>query len=111
MTHFEKFDEITFKLDLEVSQDFTKIKKFFLFQKTLMKSKKAMQSKLQLKMQLKLGLDMELSKQIPRPTRRLFIVKMPQLTRFLGRFKNTPLLKLALRTKFNMQLSIYQRTA
>ena len=61
-------------------------------------------------MQLKLGLDMELSKQIPRPTRRLFIARMPQV-RFKGLFKNTPLLRLALRTKFNMQLSTYQRTA
>ena len=69
-----------------------------------------MQSKLQLKMQLKLGLDMELSKQIPRPTRRLFIARMPQV-RFKGLFKNTLLLRLALRTKFNMQLSTYQRTA
>ena len=69
-----------------------------------------MQLKLLLKMQLKLGLDMELSKQIPRPTTRLFIARMPQV-RFKGLFKNTLLLRLALRTKFNMQLSTYQRTA
>ena len=61
-----------------------------------MKSKEATQSKLQLKMQLKLGLDMELSKQILRHTRRLFIARMPQLTKFQELFKNTPLLKLAL---------------
>ena len=93
MIHFEEF--VGIKLGLELNQDFTKTKKSFsfLFQKTSMKSKEAMQSKLQLKMQLKLGLDMELSKQIPRSTRRLF---MPQLTRFQALFKNTLLLKLAL---------------